>query len=255
MSGEITEKITYVDAQRMLANEEADPTSGVCKEIQVTLVTSRILAENYEYSKNISEFPYARQRGERRSLNADEEGVTTGRNKEQSGILHNLNQRRNRFCLTDVRESNLLRRRREKRSLNESKTEKGGPVEITLSEVASFQDQETISAPQITLPLDEFGDVLSPGPSPRDQSNMGSSFEKKFSGRATRDRDEIGSSFLSLKLPSSDESEVGSSSPENVLGHSPQISPCLRIEMVTKFEELVIIHSPRGRERSKSLLD
>ena len=162
MSGEITEKITYVDAQGMLANEEADPISGVCAEIQVTLVTSRILAENYEYSKNISEFPYARQRGERRSLNADEEGVTTGRNKEQSGILHNLrvrNQRRNRFCLTDVRESNLLRRRREKRSLNESKTEKGGPVEITLSEVASFQDQETISAPQITLPHDEFDDV------------------------------------------------------------------------------------------------
>lgn len=60
MSGEIIEKIIYVDVQGMLVNEEVDFINGVCMKIQVILVILRILVENYEYLNNIFEFLYVR---------------------------------------------------------------------------------------------------------------------------------------------------------------------------------------------------
>lgn len=77
---------------------------------------------------------------------------------------------------------------------------------------------------------------------------MGFSFEKKFSGCVICNWDEIGFSFFFLKLLLSDEFEVGFSFLENVFGYLFQILLCFCIEMVIKFEELVIIYLLCGRE-------
>ena len=247
---EITEWFNNDKEQRMLNNEDC---GGIDNEDCRKVSSSRLwlptitmsLAENQEDPRTLAVL-----------LASKHTRATTGHPQSKTttkcGIFQNINQQENKFRLQDVRESSLLRRRRENRNLTVS-SEKSCPFEMDSSQ--TFQDFALNQSPQKTSPAALFLSKIEP----RDSFEMVSSFQEKHIGHAPRisprDRFEMGSSFLSPQLTPRDGLEVGSSFREKVLDHPPPKTPNVRFEMVTSFEELVVIHSPRFRERSRSLLD
>ena len=189
MNKEITDWFNNDEEQRMLNNEEdGDIDIEDCPRISSSRLRlpkiTMSLAENQEDQRQLAVLLASKQTIATRFLEAYEEEAITGHPKYKTttkcGIFPYINRQENNFRLQNVRESSLLRRRRDNRYLTES-SEKRGPFEMDSSQI--FHD-------------------LAPNPSP--QTSPG-----KF-----------------------------------------------RFEIVTSFEELVVIHSPRFREHStKSLLD